>query len=156
MSCFFTVEMRDGKPVKKVLEVFQPILGYAVSRILDGCFAFAKELIDSAYKSKLYRTTRHENLAQIDRTSGRFEQTRSAQKSHLARLPRRCMHSYRFERRIFEERRKYRRISGHFQRHSEEEKGELKIHTAGAVAKLAYGIVKKQYVDDSSQKISPD
>lgn len=28
--------------------------GYAVSHILDGCFVFAKELIDSAYKSKLY------------------------------------------------------------------------------------------------------
>lgn len=28
--------------------------GYAVSHILDGCFVFAKELIDSTYKSKLY------------------------------------------------------------------------------------------------------
>lgn len=39
---------------------------------------------------------------------------------------------------------------------SKEEKGELKIHTAGAVAKLAYKIVKEQQVDDSIKKISPE
>lgn len=39
---------------------------------------------------------------------------------------------------------------------SEEEKGELKTHTAGAVAKLAYEMVKKQCTDNSYQKTSPD
>jgi len=28
--------------------------GYAVSHIVDGCFVFAKELVDSQYKSKMY------------------------------------------------------------------------------------------------------